>query len=52
MSLTSLLEGKRIKERFLAEFPKPEFRGVKVPIKAPPLGAKYGRRKQSNKRPR
>jgi hypothetical protein len=42
MSLTSLLERKHIKERFLAEFLKPEFRGVKVPIKAPPLTAKYG----------
>jgi hypothetical protein len=42
VSLTSLLERKYVKERFLAEFPKPEFRGVKVPIKAPPLTTKYG----------
>src|SRR5260370_3921327 len=41
MSLTTYVELKIVKERFLKEFPKPEFR-VKAPLLAPPLTAQYG----------
>lgn len=41
MSLTSFIKNSDVKEKFLQEFPKPEFR-LKKELLAPPLTNHYG----------